>query len=110
MIEARVRTLAEAFHKAIAEWNFKGSYRGVFPVKVNQQRHVVEDVVRYGAKYHMGLDAGSKPELLIVMAMLSDPEAVIICNGYKDAAYVRLALRGVALGKKVFLIVEKPQE
>ena len=110
MIEARVRTLAEAFHKAIAEWNFKGSYRGVFPVKVNQQRHVVEDVVRYGAKYHMGLEAGSKPELLIVMAMLSDPEAVIICNGYKDEEYIETAMLAQKLGRRPIIVIEKASE
>ena len=110
LLRARIETLAGAFNTAIAEYDYKGTFRGVFPVKVNQQRPVIEDVVRFSEPHHMGLEAGSKPELLVVLAMLNDPDAVIVCNGYKDEGYVRLALRGCQLGRKVFLIIEKPHE
>ena len=110
LLEARIRTLAEAFKTAISEYEHKGNYRGVYPVKVNQQRHVVEDVVRFGGPYHMGLEAGSKPELLIVLAMLDDPEAVVICNGYKDAEYIETAMMACKLGRRVIIVIEKATE
>ena len=106
----RVHEIFGAFGKAIQEFSYSGAYRGVFPIKVNQQSEVLEPLIAAGRPLGMGLEAGSKAELAIALANELADEAVIICNGYKDAAYVRLALRGVALGKKVFLIVEKPQE
>jgi arginine decarboxylase len=106
----RVQEIFGAFGKAIQEFAYAGVYRGVFPIKVNQQSEVLDPLVEAGRPLGMGLEAGSKAELTIALAQTLEPDAVIICNGYKDAAYVRLALRGVALGKKVFLIVEKPQE
>src|SRR5262245_65906819 len=88
ILAARVRGLAEAFERAFSEYGYRGQYRGVYPIKVNQQRHVVEEVVEFGARHGVGLEAGSKPELLVALAMLDTPGALIICNGYKDRAYI----------------------
>jgi arginine decarboxylase len=106
----RLQHLRQCFQQAIRAANYEGQYIGVYPIKVNQQRQVVEEVVRYGALSGFGLEAGSKSELHAVMATLESPEAIVICNGYKDAAYVRLALLGQRLGKKIYLVVEKPGE
>jgi len=110
IIKARVVELNEAFARAIAEYGFKNEYRGVYPIKVNQDRFLVERLVEFGRPYHFGLEAGSKPELLAVMAMLEDEEALIICNGYKDEEYVETALLASKLGRHVVLVVEKPSE
>ena len=110
VLKARIGEIHEAFGHAISEYGYKGSYRGVFPIKVNQNRYLVEDLVRYGEPYHYGLEAGSKPELLAVMAMLQDPEALVVCNGYKDAEYVETALLASRIGPKVILVAEKPAE
>jgi arginine decarboxylase len=110
IIKGRVVELNEAFARAISEYGYKGSYRGVYPIKVNQDRHLVERLVEYGRPYHFGLEAGSKPELLAVMAMLDDEEALIVCNGYKDEEYVETALLASKLGRKIILVVEKPSE
>src|SRR6185295_1716991 len=99
-----------AFGHAIAEYGYQGTYRGVYPIKVNQDRYLVERLVEYGRPYHFGLEAGSKPELLAVMAMLDDEEALIICNGYKDEEYIETALLASKLGRHVILVVEKPSE
>jgi arginine decarboxylase len=106
----RLSHLRSCFHQAIRSANYEGEFIGVYPIKVNQQRQVVEEVVRFGAEGHFGLEAGSKSELHAVIATLESPESIIICNGYKDAAYIRLALLGQRLGKKIFLVVEKPGE
>ncbi len=92
IIKARVVELNEAFGRAIAEYGYRNVYRGVYPIKVNQDRYLVERLVAFGRPYHYGLEAGSKPELLAVMAMLEDEEALIVCNGYKDEEYVETAL------------------
>src|SRR5262245_8304423 len=110
IIQARVVQLNEAFGRAIKEYGYQGVYRGVYPIKVNQVRYLVERLVEYGRPYHYGLEAGSKPELLAVMAMLEDEDALIICNGYKDEEYVETALLASKLGRHVILVVEKPSE
>ena len=110
IVGARVRHLSEAFGRAIEEYGYGGAYRGVYPIKVNQDRYLVERLVEYGRPYHLGLEAGSKPELLAVMAMCEDPEAIIVCNGYKDEEYVETALLACKLGRKVILVAEKPSE
>jgi len=110
IIKARVVELNEAFGRAISEYGYTNVYRGVYPIKVNQDRYLVERLVTYGRPYHFGLEAGSKPELLAVMAMLEDEEALIVCNGYKDEAYVETALLASKLGRNVILVVEKPSE
>lgn len=110
VLRHRVVHLNEAFNKAIAEHGYKGAYRGVYPIKVNQHRFVVEQIVDAGRPYKYGLEAGSKPELLAVMAQLEDPDALIVCNGYKDEEYVETALYASKLGRKVMMVVEKPTE
>lgn len=106
----RITTLNETFAACMKEYDYRGSYRGVFPVKVNQQQQVIEELVRYGADYHHGLEAGSKPELLIALAMIDDPESLIICNGYKDEEFVDLALYGMKMGLNIILVIEQPGE
>ncbi len=110
ILASRVHEIFDAFDGAIREFQYEGQYRGVFPIKVNQQRDVVDELVSAGRKRGMGLEAGSKAELAVALSHRLDKNAYIICNGYKDKPYVRLALRGVALGKRVFMIIEKPQE
>lgn len=110
VLSRRVIELNEAFRQAIQEAGYKGEYRGVYPIKVNQVANVVEQILKAGRPYHYGLEAGSKPELLAVMALLEDPDALIICNGYKDAEYVESALLAGKLGRTVMLVVEKLSE
>ena len=110
IVQARVTELNEAFSRAIGDFGYRSVYRGVYPIKVNQDRFLVERVVEYGRPYHFGLEAGSKPELLAVMALLEDEEALIVCNGYKDEEYVETALLASKLGRRVILVVEKPSE
>jgi arginine decarboxylase len=110
LLRHRVKSLNEAFRAAIQEADYKGEYRGVFPIKVNQLREVVEEIVHAGAPYHYGLEAGSKPELFAAMAMHEDYESLIICNGYKDRTFIETALLGCKLGKKVVMVVEKIEE
>ena len=106
ILQDRVWRLNQAFQKACANQNYQGKYTPVYPIKVNQQGKVVEGIL---AADNIGLEAGSKPELLAVMA-LSKPGGVVICNGYKDRAYIRLALIGLNLGLKLYLVIEKPIE
>lgn len=110
ILRRRVEELNQAFARAIEEYDFKGSYRGVYPIKVNQVGNVVEEILDAGRGYSFGLEAGSKPELLAVMALLDDPEALIICNGYKDEEYIETALLASRLDRKVILVVEKLSE
>ncbi len=110
ILRDRVAALNEAFRASIAEFAYKGIYRGVFPIKVNQLREVVEEILDAGKAYNFGLEVGSKPELFIGMALQSEPGSLIICNGYKDAAFIKLALQGIKLGKKVIMVVEKLEE
>lgn len=110
ILEARIRDLNESFRRALADHGFKGGYRGVFPVKVNQQSQVIDEVTRFGRRFHHGLEVGSKPELVAALAHLHDPEALLVCNGYKDRAFIDLALRATKLGLNVILVVEMPHE
>ena len=110
ILRVRITELNEAFRNAIQEYGYKNAYKGVYPIKVNQDRYVVEEIVQFGRPYNYGLEAGSKPELLAVLAMLTDEEALIVCNGYKDEEYVETALIGSKLGRTVILVVEKPSE
>lgn len=110
LLRDRVVTINQAFKDAIVESGFGGVYRGVFPVKVNQLREVVEEILDAGRPYHFGLEAGSKPELLAALAMHTDEESLIICNGYKDSGFIRSAMLGRKLGKRVILVVEKLEE
>jgi arginine decarboxylase len=110
VLKSRIVELNETFKRAIAEYGYKGQYKGVYPIKVNQHRYVVEEIVQFGRPYHYGLEAGSKPELLAVMAMLDDEEALIVCNGYKDEEYIETALMASKLGRTVLIVVEKFSE
>ncbi len=110
LLRHRVVQLNELFRKAIKEEGYKGEYRGVFPIKVNQLREVVDEIVAAGKDYNYGLEAGSKPELMIALAMHEGAQRLIICNGYKDHDYIRLALLGRKLGKKIIIVVEQLQE
>jgi arginine decarboxylase len=110
VLKSRIVELNETFKRAIAEYGYKGDYKGVYPIKVNQHRFVVEEIVQFGRPYHYGLEAGSKPELLAVMAMLDDEEALIVCNGYKDEEYIETALMASKLGRTVLIVVEKYSE
>jgi arginine decarboxylase len=110
LLRHRVVQLNEVFNKAIKEEGYKGSYRGVFPIKVNQLREVVDEILAAGKDYNYGLEAGSKPELMIAMAMHDSNQKLIICNGYKDNDYIRLALLGRKLGKKIIIVVEQLSE
>ena len=106
----RVVQLNEMFKQAIREEGYKGDYRGVFPIKVNQLREVVDEVIAAGKDYAYGLEAGSKPELVIALAMHEGTQRLIICNGYKDLDYIRLALLGRKLGKRIIIVVEQLSE
>ena len=110
ILRTRVQTLAERFHRAIAEFEYQGGYTTVYPVKVNQQRHVVEEILTYGEPYGVGLEVGSKPELQAVLAMTDRTDHIIVCNGYKDEEFMRLALMGQKLGHRVFIVLEKLNE
>lgn len=110
LLAGRIQVLNQAFQQAIEDYEYKGAYRGVYPIKVNQDHAVVERISETGRAYHYGLEAGSKPELLAAMATLEDPEALLICNGYKDEHYVETALLASKLGLNVILVVEKPTE
>jgi len=110
VLKSRVVHLNECFRRAIAEHGYKGVYQGVYPIKVNQHRYVVETIVEAGKPYGYGLEAGSKPELLAVMALLDDDGALVVCNGYKDEEYIETALLASKLGRRVVLVVEKPSE
>jgi len=110
VLAGRIIELNEAFGRAIEQYEYEGTYRGVYPIKVNQDYHVVRQIVAAGRPYQYGLEAGSKPELLAVMAMHNEPGGLVICNGYKDANYVETALLASKLGLEVILVVEKPGE
>jgi len=110
ILASRVQGLALSFDRAIKEYGYQGAYRGVYPIKVNQQRHVVEEIVEYGAKAAVGLEAGSKPELLIALALLETPGALIICNGYKDRKYIETALLAQRLGRTPIIVVDRFHE
>ena len=92
ILKARIELLCASFNGAIKEYGYNGQYRGVYPIKVNQNRTVVEEIIEYGRPFHYGLEAGSKPELLAIMAIHTDDEALIVCNGYKDEEYIETAL------------------
>jgi len=110
LLRHRVESLNRAFQTAITEFGYQNDYRGVFPIKVNQLREVIEEIVDAGQQFHFGLEAGSKPELVAALAMQKDPESLIICNGYKDPAFIRIALLGRKLGKLVVIVAEKLEE
>lgn len=110
LLDSQISLLNESFRKAIAELDYKGSYRGVFPIKVNQQCQVIEEISRFGETYGHGLEAGSKAELLIALAYLNPETSHIICNGYKDEEFIELGLRALTIGYRVIFVIETPTE
>src|SRR5260221_12797881 len=110
LLRHRVEAVNLAFRASIKEYNYQGNYRGVFPIKVNQLREVVEEILDAGKPYSFGLEVGSKPELFAGLAMQNQAGALIVCNGYKDAEFIRMALLGVKLGKRVIIVIEKLEE
>ncbi len=106
----RIRLLHSSFDRAISEAKYKGAYRGVYPIKVNQQQQVIEEIVRYGRPLHHGLECGSKAELAAALAYMDDPEAYVVCNGYKDEEFIDLALYAQKLGIQTILVIEMPGE
>jgi arginine decarboxylase len=110
ILEDRIERLNSCFAKAIARYNYKNVYRGVYPVKCNQHRHLVEDLVRFGQPHYFGLEAGSKPELMIALATLKTPGAMLICNGYKDREYVETAILAQRLGQTSVIVIEQIEE
>jgi arginine decarboxylase len=110
LLRHRVETINRAFQSAIAEANYQNVYKGVFPIKVNQLREVIEEIMDAGRPFNFGLEAGSKPELIAALAVHRDPDSLIICNGYKDPTFIQNALLGRKLGKKVIMVVEKLEE
>ena len=110
ILQDRLRLLNQGFQRAIREYGYDGTYRGVFPVKVNQQRHLVEEIVESGRPWRFGLEAGSKPELLITLAAMEDEDGFIICNGYKDLAYMETALVAQGFDNTVIVVLERIEE
>ncbi|NET48185.1 MAG: biosynthetic arginine decarboxylase [Merismopedia sp. SIO2A8] len=110
ILEDRIERLNACFAKAIARYTYPGIYQGVFPVKCNQHRYLVEDVVRFGMAHQLGLEAGSKPELMIALATLTTPGALLICNGYKDREYIDTALLAQRLGHQSIIVLEQTTE
>lgn len=110
ILDDRIETITKCFEEASKEYGFKGKYYNVYPIKVNQVRPVVEEIMRYGKKYNIGLEAGSKPELHVVLAVASSPDSLVICNGYKDESFIELALLAQKMGRKIFVVAEKLNE
>ncbi len=106
----RIAKMVECFQKAAEEYEYKGQSHIVYPIKVNQMRPVVEEIVKHGRQYNIGLEAGSKPELHAIIAVHTDNNSMIICNGYKDDDYIEMALLAQKMGRRIFLVVEKPNE
>ena len=110
ILATRIRNLYQSFQKAMSEAKYQNSYLGVYPIKVNQQQQVVEEIMEFGRPYHHGLEAGSKAELIVALSHLSDPDALLVCNGYKDDEFIDLALHGQRMGLRTILVLEMPGE
>ena len=110
ILRSRIEALNGCFEHAIREFEYTGGYTTVYPIKVNQQRHVVEEIVEFGKATGVGLECGSKPELQAVLALTESTDHLIVCNGYKDEEFMRLALMGQRLGHDVFIVIEQVSE
>jgi len=110
LLQSRIEEINDSFSRAMAEVAYSGAYRGVYPIKVNQQRQVIEEIAAFGSRYHYGLEAGSKSELIAALAHLHDTEAFLVCNGYKDLEFIDLALNALKMGLRVVLVLEMPSE
>ena len=110
ILDNRIEKTSTCFEKAAKEYDFKAENFIIYPIKVNQMRPVVKEIISHGKKFNLGLEAGSKPELHAVIAVNTDSDSPIICNGYKDQNYIELALLAQKMGKRIFLVVEKLNE
>lgn len=110
ILDNRIEKISSSFQKASKEYDYQAQNYIIYPIKVNQMRQVVEEIVTYGKRFNIGLEAGSKPELHAVLAINTDHDSLIVCNGYKDESYIELALLAQKMGKKVFIVVEKLNE
>ncbi len=110
ILDAQISFLNKSFQKAINSLEYKGEYRGVYPVKVNQQQQVLEETTRFGKRYHHGLEVGSKAELIAALSLMTDKESCLVCNGYKDEEFIDLGLNAIKLGFKCFFVIEIPGE
>ncbi|MBK8231105.1 MAG: biosynthetic arginine decarboxylase [Candidatus Eisenbacteria bacterium] len=110
ILETQVKQLCEAFQSAIAEFQYGNTYQGVFPIKVNHRRDVVEELMRVGNKYRLGLEVGSKPELYIGLGLEQAPGSLLVCNGFKDDEFMEMAFWGQRTGKQVVIVVEQIRE
>ena len=110
ILDAQIFRLNEAFRSAIQTLGYQGQYRGVYPIKVNQQAQVVEEIAAFGARYQHGFEVGSKPEMIAALSTLEEPGSLIICNGYKDKEFVELGLQAIKLGFNCFFVIETPTE
>lgn len=110
ILDAQLMRLNKAFERAISEHDYQNQYRGVYPVKVNQQAQVVEEIAAFGSRYQHGLEVGSKAEMIIAMSTLNEPNSLIICNGYKDEEFIELGLQAIKLGFRCFFVIETPAE
>ena len=110
ILDNRIEKTASCFQKAKEEYGYKGENFVIYPIKVNQMQPVVEEIISHGKKFNLGLEAGSKPELHAVIAVNTDSDSLIVCNGYKDESYIELALLAQKMGKRIFLVVEKMNE
>ena len=110
ILEDRLQRLHNAFKKAITEYSYQGIYQGVYPIKCNQQRHVVEELITCGRQWNFGLEAGSNAELLIALSLINDPKALLICNGYKDQRYIETTILARQLGRQPVVVIEQADE
>lgn len=110
ILDSQIAQMHESFNAAITKFNYQGEFRGVFPIKVNQQKQVIDAITSIGTLYHHGLEAGSKAELIAALSFLKDKEACLICNGYKDKAFIDLGLYACKMGYKCFFVLEMPGE
>ncbi|MDD5473636.1 MAG: biosynthetic arginine decarboxylase [Candidatus Methanoperedens sp.] len=110
ILEAQIKTLNGAFSSSISEYKYNSTYQGIFPMKVNQRKEVIEEIVKSGKKYNMGLEAGTKAELLAALSFDLSTDALLICNGFKDDEYLRLALNTIKLGNKVVIVIDEFSE
>src|SRR5262249_19083927 len=110
LLSNQVRKLYTAFQSSIKEFDYKGAHYAVFPMKVNPRRDVLEEVLREGRRYNFGVEVGSKPELYAAIALDQSPDSLLVCNGFKDEAYLRLAFMGIRIGKRLIVVIEKVEE
>lgn len=110
ILDAQIQSLNMAFQDAIEATQYKGAYRGVYPIKVNQQAQVVEEIADFGARFNHGFEVGSKPEMIAALSTIDSPGSLIICNGYKDKEFVELGLHAIKLGIQCFFVIETPAE